>query len=207
MLLRLLRVETTRKHRVFFSQFKKQTSLIKIRKWTCTAQYVRLLLQGVFNPEWSAHDKIAPGRKIPKFRYCLSILRYVNHNPLDCDHETIHTLKHLRETAGLKSFDGHKIKCPPKLPVMNDGFHGKLNLKLFVIHEPLLWKPFQFKCNFYIKLAPFINKKSFLRLPMKSRCKTFLQTIIIMDIIILITDWQELHLWFIFIMEVFLHRQ
>ncbi|RMX47879.1 hypothetical protein pdam_00010636, partial [Pocillopora damicornis] len=49
---------------------------------------------------------------------------YVNHNPLDCDHETIHTLKHLRETAGLKSFDGHKIKCPPKLPVMNDGFHN-----------------------------------------------------------------------------------
>lgn len=94
----------------------------------CTAQYVRLLLQGVFNPEWSAHDKIAPGRKSPKFHYCLSILRYVNHNPLDCDHETIHTLKHLRETAGLKSFDGHKIKCPPKLPVMNDGFHGKLNL-------------------------------------------------------------------------------
>lgn len=66
--------------------------------------------------------------KFQNFTIVLFILRYVNHNPLDCDHETIHTLKHLRETAGLKSFDGHKIKCPPKLPVMNDGFHSKLNL-------------------------------------------------------------------------------
>lgn len=36
----------------------------------------------------------------------------------------IHTLKHLRETAGLKSFDGQKIKCPSKIPVIDHGHHG-----------------------------------------------------------------------------------
>ena len=40
-----------------------------------------------------------------------------------------HTLKHLRrETAGLKSFDGHKIKCQRMVPLMTKRTRGKLNL-------------------------------------------------------------------------------
>ena len=38
--------------------------------------------------------------------------RFINHNPLDCDHATTYTLKHVViEIMKLKSFDGHKIKC------------------------------------------------------------------------------------------------
>ena len=55
--------------------------------------------------------------------------RYISHNPLDCDHVTTHTLKHLmRETTRLKSFDGHKIKCQRMVPLMTKRTRGKLNL-------------------------------------------------------------------------------
>ena len=38
--------------------------------------------------------------------------RLINHNPLDCDHATTYTLKHVViEIMKLKSFDGHTIKC------------------------------------------------------------------------------------------------
>ena len=38
--------------------------------------------------------------------------RFINYNPLDCDHATTYTLKHVViEIMKLKSFDGHKIKC------------------------------------------------------------------------------------------------
>ena len=38
--------------------------------------------------------------------------RFISHNPLDCDHATTYTLKHVViEIMKLKSFDGHKIKC------------------------------------------------------------------------------------------------
>ncbi|CAH3177549.1 unnamed protein product, partial [Porites lobata] len=37
---------------------------------------------------------------------------FINHNPLDCDHATTYTLKHVViEIMKLKSFHGHKIKC------------------------------------------------------------------------------------------------
>lgn len=56
-----------------------------------------------------------------------SIPRFINHNPLDCDYVNIYTLKHLKETAGLKTFDGHEVDCPPEPSVMNARLFGKLN--------------------------------------------------------------------------------
>nr|XP_058958872.1 uncharacterized protein LOC131785930 [Pocillopora verrucosa] len=57
---------------------------------------------------------------------------FINHNPLDCDYVNIYTLKHLKKTAGLKTFDGHKVDCPPEPSVMNDrlfdnNHHGHYN--------------------------------------------------------------------------------
>lgn len=55
------------------------------------------------------------------------VLRFISHNPLDCDHATTYTLKHvLKETVGLKSFDGHKIKCERMMPLMPKETHGNL---------------------------------------------------------------------------------
>lgn len=57
----------------------------------------------------------------------LFVVRFISHNPLDCDHATTYTLKYvLKETAGLKSFDGHKIKCQGRVPLMPKNEHGKL---------------------------------------------------------------------------------
>ena len=80
-------------------------------------------------------------KSLEKSQSCFCFLfipRFINHNPLDCNHVTIHVLKHLRETAGLESFDGHEIECPREPSVINDRPFGKLNPYLFAIYALLL---------------------------------------------------------------------
>ena len=57
----------------------------------------------------------------------LFVVRFISHNPLDCDQATTYTLKHvLKETLRLKSFDGHKIKCQRMMPLMPKEPDGNL---------------------------------------------------------------------------------
>ena len=72
----------------------------------------------------------------------LFVCRFISNNPLECDHATTYTLKHvLREKARLKAFDGHKIKCQKMMPLMTKETHkmdGKLNTWNPVINIQLL---------------------------------------------------------------------